>query len=165
MVRRHAAPGAAARARPSAPPARRDPLLEADREAERKYRELIREAEKLLVSVSRAPLEPPHNPRIRELRATEVEAPRRSPERTHITNFMRANSPEPPRRVSPVARRSPLAVPPPRQPPPAERPQSEPPKRKAYAREEVLQTLEGLRKSLQQQSALLAVQRTRLDSL
>ncbi|XP_048489343.1 formin-like protein 7 [Plutella xylostella] len=146
---------------PSAPPARRDPLLEADREAERKYRELIREAEKLLVSVSRAPLEPPHNPRIRELRATEVEAPRRSPERTHITNFMRANSPEPPRRVSPVARRSPLA----RQPAPAERPQSEPPKRKAYAREEVLQTLEGLRKSLQQQSALLAVQRTRLDSL
>lgn len=30
---------------------------------------------------------------------------------------------------------------------------------------QVLQTLEGLRKSLQQQSALLAVQRTRLDSL
>lgn len=58
---------------PSAPPVReRDPLLEADREAERKYRELIREAEKLLVTVSRAPLEPPHNPRIRELRATEV---------------------------------------------------------------------------------------------
>ncbi|XP_035452998.1 serine/arginine repetitive matrix protein 1 isoform X3 [Spodoptera frugiperda] len=86
---------------PSAPPVReRDPLLEADREAERKYRELIREAEKLLVTVSRAPLEPPHNPRVRELRATEV-----------------------------------------------------------------LQTLEGLRKSLQQQSALLAVQRTRLDSL
>jgi hypothetical protein len=47
-------------------------LLEADREAERKYRELIREAEKLLVTVSRAPLEPPHNPRVRELRATEV---------------------------------------------------------------------------------------------
>ncbi|XP_023948973.2 serine/arginine repetitive matrix protein 1-like isoform X2 [Bicyclus anynana] len=86
---------------PSAPPVReRDPLLEADREAERKYRELIREAEKLLVTVSRSPLEPPHNPRVRELRATEV-----------------------------------------------------------------LQTLEGLRKSLQQQSALLAVQRTRLDSL
>lgn len=58
---------------PSAPPVReRDPLLEADREAERKYRELIREAEKLLVTVSRAPLEPPHNPRVRELRATEV---------------------------------------------------------------------------------------------
>ncbi|KAI5639739.1 hypothetical protein NE865_07816 [Phthorimaea operculella] len=160
---------------PSAPPVReRDPLLEADREAERKYRELIREAEKLLVTVSRAPLEPPHNPRIRELRATEVEAPRRSPERTHITNFMRANSPEPPRRVSPIARRSPLAAPPP--PPvaprilnhplsPTDRPHSEPPKRKAYARDEVLQTLEGLRKSLQQQSALLAVQRTRLDSL
>lgn len=92
------------RVRRRAPPARdRDPLLEADREAERKYRELIREAEKLLVSVSRAPLEPPHNPRVRELR--EVEAPRRSPERTHITNFMRANSPEPPRRLSPVAKR------------------------------------------------------------
>lgn len=57
-------------------PKERDPLLEADREAERKYRELIREAEKLLVTVSRAPLEPPHNPRVRELRATEVEAPR-----------------------------------------------------------------------------------------
>lgn len=58
---------------PAAPPVReRDPLLEADREAERKYRELIREAEKLLVTVSRAPLEPPHNPRVRELRATEV---------------------------------------------------------------------------------------------
>lgn len=58
---------------PSAPPVReKDPLLEADREAERKYRELIREAEKLLVTVSRAPLEPPHNPRVRELRATEV---------------------------------------------------------------------------------------------
>ncbi|XP_026319685.1 serine/arginine repetitive matrix protein 1-like [Hyposmocoma kahamanoa] len=165
---------------PSAPPVReRDPLLEADREAERKYRELIREAEKLLVTVSRAPLEPPHNPRIRELRATEVEAPRRSPERTHITNFMRANSPEPPRRLSPVARRSPLAAPPPppvaprvlMQPPsPTDRPHSEPPKRKIYARDEVLQTLEGLRKSLQQQSALLATQRTamqrnRLDSL
>ncbi|XP_049875216.1 serine/arginine repetitive matrix protein 1-like [Pectinophora gossypiella] len=155
---------------PSAPPVReRDPLLEADREAERKYRELIREAEKLLVTVSRAPLEPPHNPRVRELRATEVEAPRRSPERTHITNFMRANSPEPPRRVSPVARRSPLAAPPPparlHPPSPTDRPHSEPPKRKAYARDEVLQTLEGLRKSLQQQSALLAVQRTRLDSL
>ncbi|XP_030022468.2 serine/arginine repetitive matrix protein 1 [Manduca sexta] len=158
---------------PSAPPVReRDPLLEADREAERKYRELIREAEKLLVTVSRAPLEPPHNPRVRELRATEVEAPRRSPERTHVTNFIRANSPEQPRRHSPVARRSPLAAPAP--PPvsraapahaPAERPHSEPPKRKAYARDEVLQTLEGLRKSLQQQSALLAVQRTRLDSL
>ncbi|CAH0695057.1 unnamed protein product [Spodoptera exigua] len=158
---------------PSAPPVReRDPLLEADREAERKYRELIREAEKLLVTVSRAPLEPPHNPRVRELRATEVEAPRRSPERTHITNFMRANSPEPPRRLSPVARRSPLAAPPPppvarrlTPPSPTDRPHSEPPKRKAYARDEVLQTLEGLRKSLQQQSALLAVQRTRLDSL
>ncbi|XP_073957175.1 uncharacterized protein isoform X1 [Choristoneura fumiferana] len=154
---------------PAAPPVReRDPLLEADREAERKYRELIREAEKLLVTVSRAPLEPPHNPRVRELRATEVEAPRRSPERTHITNFMRANSPEPPRRLSPVARRSPLAAPPPPArtlPPSTERPHSEPPKRKAYARDEVLQTLEGLRKSLQQQSALLAVQRTRLDSL
>ncbi|XP_075970076.1 uncharacterized protein LOC142972662 isoform X2 [Anticarsia gemmatalis] len=160
---------------PSAPPVReRDPLLEADREAERKYRELIREAEKLLVTVSRAPLEPPHNPRVRELRATEVEAPRRSPERTHITNFMRANSPEPPRRLSPVARRSPLAAPPPppvaprvqmHPPSPTDRPHSEPPKRKAYARDEVLQTLEGLRKSLQQQSALLAVQRTRLDSL
>ncbi|KAM3967664.1 uncharacterized protein ACR2FA_011219 [Aphomia sociella] len=159
---------------PSAPPVReRDPLLEADREAERKYRELIREAEKLLVTVSRAPLEPPHNPRIRELRATEAEAPRRSPERTHITNFMRANSPEPARRPSPLARRSPLAAPPPppvaprpRQPlDSADRPHSEPPKRKAYARDEVLQTLEGLRKSLQQQSALLAVQRTRLDSL
>ncbi|CAG4979670.1 unnamed protein product [Parnassius apollo] len=93
---------------PSAPPVReRDPLLEADREAERKYRELIREAEKLLVTVSRAPLEPPHNPRIRELRATETEAPRRSPERTHVTNFIRANSPEAPRRASLVARRSP----------------------------------------------------------
>lgn len=58
---------------PSAPPVReRDPHQEADREAERKYRELIREAEKLLVTVSRAPLEPPHNPRVRELRATEV---------------------------------------------------------------------------------------------
>ncbi|XP_072945746.1 uncharacterized protein [Epargyreus clarus] len=157
---------------PSAPPVReRDPLLEADREAERKYRELIREAEKLLVTVSRAPIEPPHNPRVRELRATEVEAPRRSPERTHITNFMRANSPDPPRRLSPVARRSPLANPPPptstqfHPPSPTDRPHSEPPKRKAYARDEVLQTLEGLRKSLQQQSALLAVQRTRLDSL
>lgn len=54
---------------PLAPATReRDPLLEADREAERKYRELIREAEKLLVTVSRAPLEPPHNPRVRELR-------------------------------------------------------------------------------------------------
>ncbi|GBP68108.1 hypothetical protein EVAR_51342_1 [Eumeta japonica] len=162
----------------------RDPLIEADREAERKYRELIREAEKLLVSVSRAPLEPPHNPRIRELRATEIEAPRRSPERTHITNFIRANSPEPARRWSPVARRSPLAAPtpppiavalprraltlaPPAQllPSPTDRPHSEPPKRKAYARDEVLQTLEGLRRSLQQQSASLAVQRTRLDSL
>ncbi|XP_068626193.1 serine/arginine repetitive matrix protein 1-like [Battus philenor] len=157
---------------PSAPPVRereRDPLLEADREAEKKYRELIREAEKLLVTVSRAPLEPPHNPRIRELRATETEAPRRSPERTHVTNFIRANSPEVARRASPVVRRSPLAaLPPPCLPPHAlinDRPHSEPPKRKAYARDEVLQTLEGLRKSLQQQSALLAVQRTRLDSL
>lgn len=134
---------------PSAPPVReRDPLIEADREAERKYRELIREAEKLLVTVSRAPLEPPHNPRVRELRATEVEAPRRSPERTHITNFMRANSPEPPRRCSPVARRSPLAAPPPpavavrmshvQQVSPTDRPHSEPPKRKAYARDEVI---------------------------
>ncbi|XP_047510736.1 proline-rich extensin-like protein EPR1 [Pieris napi] len=160
MRRRHA---------PSAPPVReRDPLLEADREAERKYRELIREAEKLLVTVSRAPIEPPHNPRIVELRATEVECPRRSPERTHITNFIRANSPEAPRRSSPAPRRSPLAAPPPRvthPPSPTDRPHSEPPKRKMYAREEVLQTLEGLRKSLQQQSALLAVQRTRLDSL
>ncbi|XP_050671055.1 serine/arginine repetitive matrix protein 1-like [Leptidea sinapis] len=155
---------------PSAPPVReRDPLLEADREAEKKYRELIREAEKLLVSVSRAPLEPPHNPRVVELRNTEVDCPRRSPERTHITNFIRANSPEASRRLSPAPRRSPLAAPPfPRtlQPPsPTDRPHSEPPKRKMYAREEVLQTLEGLRKSLQQQSALLAVQRTRLDSL
>ncbi|XP_045492216.1 proline-rich protein 36-like [Colias croceus] len=154
---------------PSAPPVReRDPLLEADREAERKYRELIREAEKLLVTVSRAPIEPPHNPRVVELRATEVDCPRRSPERTHITNFMRANSPEAPRRHSPAPRRSPLAAPPPRAhnpPSPTDRPHSEPPKRKMYAREEVLQTLEGLRKSLQQQSALLAVQRTRLDSL
>ncbi|XP_026496558.1 serine/arginine repetitive matrix protein 1-like isoform X1 [Vanessa tameamea] len=157
---------------PPPPPVReRDPLMEADREAERKYRELIREAEKLLVTVSRAPIEPPHNPRIRELRATEVEAPRRSPERTHVTNFIRANSPEPPRRLSPVARRSPLAAPPPTNRPPIQplsphdRPHSEPPKRKAYARDEVLQTLESLRKSLKQQSALLAVQRTRLDSL
>ncbi|CAK1544532.1 unnamed protein product [Leptosia nina] len=163
MRRRHA---------PSAPPVReRDPLLEADREAERKYRELIREAEKLLVTVSRAPIEPPHNPRVVELRATEVDCPRRSPERTHITNFIRANSPEAPRRSSPVPRRSPLAAPPPPAriphypPSPTDRPHSEPPKRKMYAREEVLQTLEGLRKSLQQQSALLAVQRTRLDSL
>lgn len=76
----------------------------------------------------------------------KVEAPRRSPERTHITNFMRANSPEPPRRLSPVARRSPLAAPPPppvaprvlMQPPsPTDRPHSEPPKRKTYARDEV----------------------------
>ncbi|VVC95522.1 unnamed protein product, partial [Leptidea sinapis] len=65
---------------------RRRPPRRVPRSAEKKYRELIREAEKLLVSVSRAPLEPPHNPRV------------------------------------------------------------------------VLQTLEGLRKSLQQQSALLAVQ-------
>ncbi|CAH0724671.1 unnamed protein product, partial [Brenthis ino] len=108
---------------PSAPPVReRDPLLEADREAERKYRELIREAEKLLVTVSRAPIEPPHNPRVRELRATEVEPPRRSPERTHLTNFIRANSPEP--RRTP-ARRSPLADPPP--PPPTPRPPRPPP--------------------------------------
>ncbi|KPI97568.1 hypothetical protein RR46_07315 [Papilio xuthus] len=157
---------------PPAPPVReRDPLMEADREAERKYRELIREADKLLVTVSRAPLEPPHNPRIRELRATESEAPRRSPERTHVTNFIRANSPEAARRGAPAPRRSPLAAPPPCPPcPPAhalatDRPHSEPPKRKAYARDEVLQTLQGLRASLQQQSALLAVQRTRLDSL
>lgn len=80
----------------------------------------------------------------------QVEAPRRSPERTHITNFMRANSPEPPRRLSPVAKRSPLAVPPPppvvarvthhqvvQLPSPTDRPHSEPPKRKAYARDEV----------------------------
>ncbi|XP_063394962.1 serine/arginine repetitive matrix protein 1-like [Cydia fagiglandana] len=167
-------PRARRRHAPSAPPVReRDPLLEADREAERKYRELIREAEKLLVTVSRAPIEPPHNPRVRELRATEVEAPRRSPERTHLTNFMRANSPEPRRQPLTPARRSPLAAPPPPPPPPPrpraapgpDRPHSEPPKRKAYQRDEVLQTLEGLRKSLQQQSALLAVQRTRLDSL
>ncbi|CAH2050139.1 unnamed protein product, partial [Iphiclides podalirius] len=157
---------------PPAPPVReRDPLLEADREAEKKYRELIREAEKLLVTVSRAPLEPPHNPRVRELRATEADGPRRSPERTHVTNFIRAISPEAARRASPVARRSPLAAPPPPtpcsplHPLSTDRPHSEPPKRKAYARDEVLQTLEGLRKSLQQQSALLAVQRTRLDSL
>lgn len=74
----------------------------------------------------------------------QVEAPRRSPERTHITNFMRANSPEPVRRLSPVARRSPLAAPPPppvarrlTPPSPTDRPHSEPPKRKAYARDEV----------------------------
>ncbi|KOB78835.1 Uncharacterized protein OBRU01_00940, partial [Operophtera brumata] len=112
----------------------------ADREAKLMFRELICEAEKLLVTVSRAPLEPPHNPRVREL---QVEAPRRSPERTHITNFMRANSPEPPRRLSPVAKRSPLALPPPpppriHPPSPTDRPHSEPPKRKAYARDEVL---------------------------
>lgn len=74
-----------------------------------------------------------------------MEAPRRSPERTHITNFMKANSPEQPRRLSPVARRSPLAAAPlppvskvPVHPPsPTDRPHSEPPKRKAYARDEV----------------------------
>lgn len=72
----------------------------------------------------------------------KVEAPRRSPERTHLTNFMRANSPEPPRRPSPVRGRSPLAAPPPAVPKPylpspTDRPHSEPPKRKAYARDEV----------------------------
>lgn len=81
----------------------------------------------------------------------QAEAPRRSPERTHLTNFMRANSPEPPRRPSPLARRSPLAAPPP--PPLArpartfdcnDRPHSEPPKRKAYARDEVGSSLNAI---------------------
>lgn len=79
---------------PSAPPVReRDPLLEADREAERKYRELIREAEKLLVTVSRAPIEPPHNPRIRELRATEVKIYNdlKMKMLTHIVVFVSSN--------------------------------------------------------------------------
>lgn len=104
-------------------------LIEADKEADKKYKELIMEAEHILVSMKastpilgsprRALNNPPANKRVELLRNAELDvvpkvrgvdsipgspkfcgSPRFSPKKNHITNFMQINSPELSRRES-----------------------------------------------------------------
>lgn len=106
-------------------------LIEADKEADKKYKELIMEAEHILVSMKastpilgsprRALSNPPANKRVELLRNAEIDvvpkvrgvdstpstpkycgSPRFSPKKNHITNFMQINSPELSRRESNV---------------------------------------------------------------
>lgn len=105
-------------------------LIEADKEADKKYKELILEAENILVTMKAStPIlgsprrvmlnNPPPNKRVELLRNAECDlnpkvrgvdsvpgspklcgSPRFSPKKNHITNFMQINSPELSRRES-----------------------------------------------------------------
>lgn len=98
--------------------------MEADKEADQKYKELILEAENILVSMKSATPSPRHRPipniptnkRVEHLRATEADlvfvknrvenasimnspkpgkaSPRFSPKKNHISNFINSNTPE-----------------------------------------------------------------------
>ncbi|XP_026464605.1 uncharacterized protein LOC113367191 [Ctenocephalides felis] len=98
-------------------------IMEADKEADQKYKELILEAENILVSMKSATPSPRHRPmpnipankRVEHLRSTEIDlvflknrvedasvtnspkakaSPRFSPKKNHISNFIISNSPE-----------------------------------------------------------------------